>query len=483
MNRSIWEEALDIFYEISKIPRPSNVIKEGIILENHEWKVLTFLQNWATQRSFQYKTDTLGNICIYVPWTFGREDELPIILQGHKDIVCVKTPESTHDFETQWIDVYEQDGWLKAKNTTLGADNTIGLWLALAASNLASHPPIEILVTATEEVWLVGASYLESSILSGKATCMINLDTEDLWEIIIGCAGGWRAEIHGTVELEEVVGEPYRLSIVWWRWGHSWMEINKNRANILYESIEFLQSLSGAYRLVSLSGGQRDNAIPSDFSVDLLLQTSEVFMQKIEWFLELLRKKYDEPNLSFSFRKVDQTQKAASVSAQDQLFKTILSIKTGVYAMSEQLPDFVETSANLWVIQIKDGKVVIKYAVRSSVNWKIKDIISKVTDSFEWLGFAVEIWGLYPWWQQEIGSPFVQKVQQLYDEVYWKKSTLLSIHAWLECGILSQKLWGNIQIVSFGPNIYGAHSPEERCEIVSVHIIGEILQRILSEKL
>lgn len=475
---SIGKQAIQIFKQISKIPRQSNIVRDGNIVEDHESKILDFLQSWAKNKKLTCKKDAYGNMCIFIPWTFWREKEHPVILQGHMDMVCIKDPKSLHNFETDPIDMYEENGWLKARGTTLWADNGMWISLALACCDAKSHPPLEILITATEETWMVWASQLDASMLSGKAKYMINLDSEELWEITIGCSGGGRSEIYGTTEYENIVEEYHELYIFWWKWWHSWIEIHKNRANVLFESVKFLHLHTEEYSCISLHGGQRDNAIPSEVKIQLTLENEDYFLEKITNHIWVLKELFDEPNLDF--RLVKKTWKRVTIKQEysRKIFEKIIENKTGVQTFSQELPWLVETSLNLWVMEIEET-VLIKYATRSSKKNEIDSMLRNIEKDFNDIWLHVELGWIYPGWLQKREAPFVKIVKNIYDTHMKKESKVLTIHAWLECGVLKDKLSDAIEIVSIWPNILWAHTVEERCEIDSVITIWNILEQIL----
>ncbi len=478
---SIWEKAIHLFKEISKIPRQSNVVKDGKILVHHEQQVLQYFQTWALTHDFAHSRDEYGNICIFIPWTQGREKQAPVILQGHMDMVCVKSGKIEHDFEIDPIVVTEENGWLKASETTLGADNLVWVCLALSSAFLESHPPLEILITATEETGMIGASQLDPSIVSGDALHMINLDTEVLWEIIIWCAWGGKAKVSGVFETYEYEWEVVQFSITGWRGGHSWLEIWTRRANIVYQTACFLSELTQTFSLISFVWWQRDNAIAWEVTVCLEVKNVWEFTKKLEAFYEKLKDAFDEPNISLTVESLYQRQKTLSEEDTQKLLTALWSIKSWVYAYLEDIPDFVETSCNLWYIALKDGHLTIKYALRSSYIEEVEKMAAFIENMYVSIWCKSEVSGIYPWWLQDVDAPFVQRVKKAYEDVLGQESKLLAVHAWLECGVLSNRLWNHLEIVSFWPNIMWAHSVDETCEIQSIHTISTILENILHQ--
>jgi len=455
------ENILKTFEEISSVPRCS--FKE----EN----ILKWLENWAKKNNFDYKIDKAKNIVIYVPATKWRENEETIILQNHMDMVCVKDKNSNHNFDKDAIKIKEENGWIMADKTTLWADNGIWLSIALNMAFLPSHPNLEILVTSSEEVGLIWALNLDSSMLKWKK--IINIDTEDLWEICVSSAWWVQLNIEWDYKMVDPNYNQYKLFLSWMKWGHSGVEIDKNTYNAIHLFLSFIKDYKDI-ELASFDGWVADNVIPKEFEAIIWLKNKQDFEDKFSQYIKELKKKYDLWDIYFKLEKLDNKEKV--VENLQKIVNDILNVKIWIYSWSEKIENLVKTSNNLWILKIKDGKIKIVYMARSSDINDIYKIIEQVENNFK--DYKVENDGIYPWWEQDPNSDFVQNIKKIYDK--YTNSKIVAYHAGLEVWALVEKLWEGAEWVSIWPTIKWAHTTKERCEISSIEIVANIVKDILS---
>lgn len=468
------EKVIEYFKQISEIPRQSK----------KEEKIREFLINWAISKNFQYKTDLIWNLVIYIPSTPDQINNEWIILQAHMDMICVKEPNSNHNFEIDPIEVFEESWFLKARNTTLGADNWIWIALALACSELGSHPALELLFTVDEEQGMSWASSLDSSLLNFKK--IINLDSEEEYNLCISSA--WWAKIE-IVKEDLVFVEPkynqYEIKILWFKWWHSWVEINKNRWNAIKFVLKFLEILSRKnfdYELVSINWWVADNVIPKECKLIIWTLNLSELSESLEIFIKYTKLIYDCPDLNFEITELKKKQKIISSKDAFNLINNISSFKIWVYSMSKHIPNLVETSCNLWVFELSEYWLKAQFMPRSSNVDYLKIILNWFQERSKTYYLKSNINSEYDWWEQDPNSPFVQSVFELYKKYFWDKAHLEAIHAWLECWMIVSKLWKWAEAISIWPNLFDVHSINERCEIESVWKIFNILKEFLANE-
>ena len=464
------------FAEICKVPRPSK----------KEEKIIAYLQNFAKEQGLESKTDEAGNILIKKPATLGKENLKTVILQSHIDMVCEKNSDSNHDFLNDPIETYIDGEWLKAKGTTLGADNGIGMaaQLAVLAANDIEHGPIECLFTVDEETGLTGAFALKEGFMDGDI--LINLDSEDEGELFIGCAGG--ANTTAEFAYEEIDAPQdyffFNVAIKGLTGGHSGDDISKNRANANKLLNRFLSQLAAKYDLYlcEIDGGNLHNAIPrearalcavpmkhkEDVRIDMNIYTAEI---ENEFSVT-------EPNLRTELGSESPCAKAIDRDTVARLLKSVYAVHHGVYAWSQDMPGLVETSSNLASIKMVDGKIKIVTSQRSSILSSRKDMSEVVRSAFLLGGAEVTTGDGYPGWKPNPASPILKVAIESYKRLFGVEPKVKAIHAGLECGLFLEK-YPHLDMFSTGPTLRGVHSPDERMHIPAVDKFWQHLLDVL----
>ena len=464
------------FAEICKVPRPSK----------KEEKIIAYLQNFAKEQGLESKTDEAGNILIKKPATPGKENLKTVILQSHIDMVCEKNSDSNHDFLNDPIETYIDGEWLKAKGTTLGADNGIGMaaQLAVLAANDIEHGPIECLFTVDEETGLTGAFALKEGFMDGDI--LINLDSEDEGELFIGCAGGANTTAEFAYEEIDVPQDYFffNVAIKGLTGGHSGDDISKNRANANKLLNRFLSQLAAKYDLYlcEIDGGNLHNAIPrearalcavpmkhkEDVRIDMNIYTAEI---ENEFSVT-------EPNLRTELGSESPCAKAIDRDTVARLLKTVYAVHHGVYAWSQDMPGLVETSSNLASIKMVDGKIKIVTSQLSSILSSRKDMSEVVRSAFLLGGAEVTTGDGYPGWKPNPASPILKVAIESYKRLFGVEPKVKAIHAGLECGLFLEK-YPHLDMFSTGPTLRGVHSPDERMHIPAVDKFWQHLLDVL----
>lgn len=473
--QEVWQN----FYKLTQVPRPSN----------HEEKARKFMLEWAKENHIEAEMDEVGNIILRKPATPGMENRKGVILQGHLDMVPQKNEDTVHDFENDPIQTYIDGEWVRAKGTTLGADNGMGVAasMAILTSTNIPHGPLEVLITATEETGMDGASGLKPGVLQGDI--LLNLDSETEGELYVGCAGG----IDSTIEFnykEEAVPEDskaFRIGIKGLKGGHSGMDINLGRGNSNKLLFRFLKTYAKdlGIRISSVSGGTLRNAIPREsFAVVVLPAANISRLEAAVKEAELIYKaelSAKEPTLQVIAEATEMPAGIIDVCTQFRLINSILACPNGAVRMIDSMPDTVETSNNLAIVQSEKGKIFIKTLLRSSVETAKDALAQSIRAVFE-LANADEISfdGAYPGWKPNLDSAILKEMQEVYEKLYGKKPAIMAIHAGLECGLLGSK-YPNWDMISFGPTLCSPHSPDERANIPSVGKFWEYLKATLKE--
>lgn len=456
---------LDYFKQISQIPRQSK----------KEEKIRQYLVDFATNKNIEYKQDSAWNIVLYVPATFTKMESNSLILQSHMDMVCVKEESLVHDFETDPIQVNEENWYLFSNWTSLWADN--GIWMAIMLASVDSkvHPKLELLFTVDEEQWLNWALELDWKMLSWNK--LINLDTEDWWDICISSA--WWIRIDTKIQFQRIWWNylQYKIMLSWMKGWHSWVEIDKNRWNAIYLFIDFLKKYKDWFELISIDWWSAENVIPSNLTMFLWIEKIDVFENCLQEYIIEYKKQYDCPDISINIDQINTNY--LIVENKEIIINTINSIQDWVYSMSDKIIWLVNTSTNLWIIQTHENELSISYMVRSSLTNELDDIIKNIVENYENNWFEVNVWTKYPWWQQDPNTDFVKYIYENMKLHYNDEAKLVAYHAWLECWIIVDKLWKESQAVSIWPTIKWAHSIDERVEIKSIEKIINVLNSIL----
>ncbi len=467
------------FANLNSVPRPSK----------KEERVIEFAKKFGESLGLETMVDNVGNVIIRKPASPGMEDRAPIVMQSHLDMVCQKNADTEFDFDTQGIDMYVDDDWVKARGTTLGADNGIGVAtiMSILSSTDIDHPAVEALFTTDEETGMTGAIGLEGGLLSGKF--LLNLDTEEDNELTIGCAGGVDITLKSTCEMVAVNSdfENYKIVVRGLQGGHSGIDIHLGRGNankwmnrILWHLAENID-----LKICEIDGGGLRNAIPRESSSIVAINKSDMAaFEKVlsEQTVELLAEyAVTDPHAEVIVEKDGGEYSALKPDLQKALIATVYSCPNGIFRMSPDIKDLVQTSNNLARVLVKDGVMQIGCLTRSSVDTERDDLANAISASFSMLGEEVALGGKYPGWTPLPTSSIVELMSDLYRELFNEEPHVAACHAGLECGILGRN-YPDIEMISFGPNIYGAHSPDERVQISSVQkfwrFLLEALKRI-----
>lgn len=468
------------FADLNAVPRASK----------KEERVIAFMKKFGEDLGLETIVDEVGNVIIKKPATPGMENRKAIVMQSHLDMVHQKNNDTIFDFDTQGIEMFVDEDWVKAKGTTLGADNGIGVAtiMAVLASKEIQHPALEALFTIDEETGMTGAMGLKGGLLEGEI--LLNLDTEEDDEIDIGCAGGVdvtaRAEYDEEDTPEGTIA--YKITVKGLKGGHSGMDIHKGlgNANKIMNRLLFNGFESFGLQIATLNGGSLRNAIPRESVAEVIIAQvyDEAFVFDMQQIVKEIKSEYatTEPQLEIVFEKKDiLPSKVMPPSAQYYLVRALYTAHNGVYKMSADFEDLVETSNNIAKVVVGDGKVQIQCLTRSSVESSKFDLANSLRSAFELMGCEVEFSGSYPGWTPNPHSSILPVLTNLYEKMNGTKPNVVACHAGLECGILGTN-YPKMEMISFGPTIRGAHSPEERVSISSVQkywkFVLEILQNI-----
>jgi dipeptidase D len=472
-------EILKWFEEITKIPRCSK--DEGAICD--------WLINWAKMNNFEVKTDKVQNVLIKVPANPGYENSPIIVLQGHVDMVCEKTPDSTHDFTKDPIKLVYDGEWLTADKTSLGADNGIAIAMAMtmALDKEMPRPALELLFTVDEETGLTGASALEPGFFEGRI--LINIDSEDEGYFTVGCAGGINTNLSVPFKLADVPKDHKLLKFKagGMKGGHSGIDINKQKAN----AIKVLtQALNDAVekveiRLANISGGTAHNAIPRDCEAYVYVPENKVdklntVLAEAETTLNMEFKNTD-PDLFIKAEETSETFKQALTAADTKkICDFIIVLPHGVSAMSTDIEGLVETSNNLASIRIENGQIKVLTSQRSSLISRLEALTNRIEAVARLVGGEAKSSDGYPPWQPNMDSPLLARSLKIYEGLFNKKPVVEVIHAGLECGIIGDKNPG-MDMISIGPTLKNPHSPDEKIHIGTIGMVWDFTAELLKE--
>lgn len=472
--QNVWKH----FYSLTQIPRPSGHMKQ----------VTDFLVDFGKSLGLETFTDEVGNVIIRKPATVGMENRKGIILQAHMDMVPQKNNDKVHDFEKDPIETYIEGDWVKAKGTTLGADNGLGVAAIMAVfeANDLKHGPLEALITKDEETGMYGAFGLKPGTVNGKI--LLNLDSEDEGELYIGCAGGM--DVTAGLEYKEVAPEEgdiaIKVTLKGLRGGHSGLEINLGRANANKLLVRFLREAVVSYgaRLASWEGGNMRNAIPREAYAVITIpeENEEEIIDLVKYCEELFNEEYSaiETPVSFKAERVDLPVGEVPEDIQDNLISAIFACQNGVLRMIPTVPDTVETSSNLAIISIGSGKAEIKILARSSSDSMKEYLTTALESCFSMAGMKVEMTGGYSGWQPDVNSPILHAMKESYKKQFGVEPAVKVIHAGLECGIIGAIIPG-LDMISFGPTLRSPHSPDERVNIPTVQKFYDFLVATLEQ--
>ena len=469
------EKVLRYFEQLCAIPHGSG----------NEEAVAKYIENFAKERGLFVIRDNNNNVFIRKEATKGYESHGAYLLQGHTDMVCAKVTESLHDFECDGLDLYVENGWLRARGTTLGGDDGIAVafMMALLDGELEEHPTLECLFTVEEETGLGGAQSFDYSVVTAKN--MINLDSESENEVCAGCAGGVRSRIKFAPTLEISSGDVVTLSVDGLFGGHSGVEINCGRANAIVMTANMLKEIAAEQdiALVSIDGGEKDNAIPRMCKAQFVVADSNKALEKIAELDEQIRKDLCEADAGLKISAVVESdvEEVETIKQSREVIDLLCSIKVGVLAMSAHLEGLVEFSRNLGVISVnKDGARIV-YSSRSAKEEQIDLSIAQVDEAVVGLNADVEHASRYPGWDFIPDSELREKYVRIFKEKMGRDVKTVVIHAGLECGIIKSRI-PDMDIISVGPNMRNIHTPDEALELESCARLFEVLKAVLSEK-
>ena len=469
------------FENLTQHPRPSK----------KELKVVEYVLSVIKKNNLEYEQDSFGNIVVRKPATKGFENLKMVCLQGHLDMVCEKNSDVQFDFENDPIQVYIDNDWVKAKGTTLGADNGIGVAAALAImeSNEIQHGPIEFLFTLDEETGLTGANNLQPGFL--KSDVLLNLDSEDEGVVFIGCSGGKDTEGRFNYKKDNLPKDSssYTLKVTGLKGGHSGLDIHLGRGNAIKILSRLLWNLQEKFeiRLAKIEGGSKRNAIPREAFADIVVSSekSKQLEQFVSEFNDIVKNELQtvEPDLKIECESKNLPEFVIDLSTQKNLLNALYALPHGVIKMSADITNLVETSTNLATVTFGDS-IVVGTSQRSSVESEKEDIVIMNRCVFILAGADYKHGDGYPGWKPDVNSEILKVFKSTYQKMFGKEPEVTAIHAGLETGIIKEK-FPHMDMISFGPTIKGAHSPDERVQISSVekffNLLVELLKNIPSK--
>ena len=463
------------FEEICKIPHGSGNTKQ----------ISDYLVQFAKDHGLDYIQDEMNNVVIYKPGTAGYENAPTVIIQGHMDMVCEKRPDVEHDFTKDGLNLSVEGDYISANGTTLGGDDGIAVayGLALLESDTIAHPPLEVFITVDEEIGLLGAVGFDCSVLKGRR--FINLDSEAEGSLWISCAGGLSGVSHIPVTRLDAEGEKLTVKISGLMGGHSGAEIDKNRANANSLLGKFLYGLKKAadYELISVQGGQKDNAITRESVAELLILKED--LKAVEEYAAYMqnawREEYAGTDEEITVTVSDDGEKEVKVfhpTSKEKVVFFLVNVPYGVQKMSGTIEGLVETSTNIGILKTSEDEVLGSSSIRSSVETARDALSDKIQYLTEFLGGEYERQGVYPAWEYRKDSPLRDKMVEVYEEMYGEKPNVVAIHAGLECGLFYKKMEG-LDCVSLGPDMKDIHTSEEVLSVSSTERVWKYLVKVL----
>jgi len=461
------------FADLNAVPRPSK----------REERVAKFMVDFGKSLGLEVLTDTIGNVIIKKPASPGREKSPVVILQAHLDMVHQKNEDTRFDFEKQGIEMYVDGDWVKARGTTLGADNGLGVAsiMTVLASKDLSHPAIEALFTLDEETGMSGAKALGRKLLKGKI--LLNLDTEEDHVFTIGCAGGIDTLVEWAYrEIDTPAGtEGRKIVINGLKGGHSGVDIHLGRGNANKLMNRVLMACKGV-SVSTIEGGSVRNAIPRESVATVAVKSPKVFDRSFQAIVKVIMDEYSgvEPGLNIAISEAPVPAKVMRRSDQTKLLSAIRAAHNGVFRMSPDVLGLVETSSNLARVEVKDGRFFSGTLQRSSVESGKADVAATFRAPFDLIGAKIENDNIYPGWKPNPKSAVLKKMEGLYEQQFGHKPQVEACHAGLECGIIGEAYPG-LDMISFGPEIRNAHSPDECASISSFQKFWGFLVEVLKQ--
>ncbi len=468
--KALWNN----FADLNAVPRASK----------KEERVINFMVTFGEKLGLETTVDTVGNVIIKKPATKGMENRKTIVMQSHLDMVHQKNNDTDFDFDTQGIEMYVDDGWVKAKGTTLGADNGLGVAtiMSILEANDIPHPAIEALFTIDEETGMTGAMGLEAGYLNGEI--LLNLDTEDDDEIGVGCAGGIDITASKSYISEKAPenSSAYRITVKGLQGGHSGMDIHKDFGNANKMMNRILFALKGISSLAKIDGGSLRNAIPRESHAIVITEDIKMFEDEFYAIAKDIINEYSsiEEKLEIELEECILPESVLSKKDTENLLKAIYTTHNGVFRMSPDIEGLVEASNNVARVLVLDSEIKILCLTRSSIESGKMDLVYNILSGFELANFNVELSGSYPGWKPNPNSPILKVLDATYQKLFNEKPNILACHAGLECGILGTN-YPKMDMISFGPTIKGAHSPDERANISSAQKFWKYVLQILKD--
>lgn len=462
------------FADLNAVPRPSK----------KEERVIAFMKEFGESLGLETTVDDIGNVIILKPATAGMEGRKAIVMQSHLDMVHQKNNDTDFDFSTQGIEMWVDGDWVRANGTTLGADNGLGVAtiMAVLASDDIPHPSLEALFTIDEETGMTGAMELQGGVLEGEI--LLNLDTEEDDEIGVGCAGGVDVTAKGTYGIVDPPqdSKAFVIKVKGLQGGHSGMDIIKGLGNANKMMNRLLYSTAPFMELAEIQGGSLRNAIPRESVAKVVVpnKSEAEFNEAFEVMKAAILDEYKllEPDLSITIEETGTPTGVMDSEDKQKLLRALHAAHNGVFRMSPAIADLVETSNNIAKVLVSEGSIQVDNLTRSSVESSKFDMAESLRAVFELAGYEVSFTGSYPGWAPNMDSPILKVMDKLYEDLNGHKANVAACHAGLECGILGQNYPG-MDMISFGPTIKGAHSPDERASITSLRKFWKFVKEIL----
>lgn len=472
------KNVFSFFEDICNIPHPSY----------KEEKISNYLVEFAKARNLEYYQDSLYNVIIIKEASKGYEDVAPIILQGHMDMVCEKTPDCDKNMDKEGLDLEVNGDFVSAKGTTLGGDDGIAVAYALAIldDDSIAHPRLEFVCTVSEEVGMEGAAGIDVSMLKGKK--LLNMDSEDEGIMLASCAGGCSAQVKLRLNRTEMTGTKLHISISGLTGGHSGVEIDKGRgnANVLMSRILRDAAKKAPIFIVSVEGGKKDNAIPRECLSEIIVEAdkAEAVKAAVEETANEIREEFATSDADFNVTtELSDGCSVKAVTKEDsaKAVALIQSLPNGIMRMSQDIDNLVETSLNLGIISLDESGICLRFALRSSVGAALKNLKNQIACVSKTYGGSVEFTGEYPAWEYKKDSKLRDDMVNIFEQMYGKKPTIEAIHAGVECGILAGKI-EDLDCISMGPDIFNIHTTEEHLSISSAKRMYEYILNVIACK-
>lgn len=467
----VWEH----FYELTQIPRPSK----------HEERITAYMKKFGEEHGLETIVDSVGNVIIRKPATPGFEDRMGVVLQSHLDMVPQKNSDVEHDFEKDPIDAYIDGEFVRARGTTLGADNGMGVAAAMGvlASKTLKHGPVEALFTVDEETGMTGANELKPGLLKGQI--LLNLDSETIGELYVGCAGGLDGTFTIPVKREPIPSDwiGYKIDITGLKGGHSGMDIALGRANSIKLLVRLLTHAAACEpRVVELKGGSLRNAIPREAYAVVVVapKHKEAFEKAVKECAENYKNEFAEVDegITVSCAPEKVSGKMLDKDSHDRLVHSLFVLPNGVIRMSDAMPGLVETSTSLAKVELGESVAEAQSLLRSSLESSKEALSEKMGATISLGGGKAKFDNAYPGWNPNMKSPILKTMREVYEKEYGKEPNVMAVHAGLECGIIGAA-YPDMDMISFGPTIFSPHSPDERVDIQSVSDFWDFLVKVL----